>query len=53
MDKLNFNEHSQELPIMEQFEQQGYSYVNGETMAEVLLHNANYAFSLSLQYDIP
>ena len=28
----NFNEHSLEMAIMELFEQQGYSYVNGETI---------------------
>ena len=37
----NFNEHSLEMAIMELFEQQGYSYVNGETihkeLPEVLL----------------
>ena len=37
----NFNEHSLEMAIMELFEQQGYSYVNGETihkeLSEVLL----------------
>ena len=27
-----FNEHSLEMAIMELFEQQGYSYVNGETI---------------------
>lgn len=36
-----FNEHSLEMAIMELFEQQGYSYVNGETihkeLSEVLL----------------
>ena len=37
----HFNEHSLEMAIMELFEQQGYSYVNGETihkeLSEVLL----------------
>ena len=28
----NFNEHSLEMAIMELFEQQGYNYVNGETI---------------------
>lgn len=28
----HFNEHSLEMSIMELFEQQGYSYVNGETI---------------------
>ena len=27
----HFNEHTLEMAIMELFEQQGYSYVNGET----------------------
>ena len=27
-----FNEHTLEMAIMELFEQQGYSYVNGETI---------------------
>ena len=27
----HFNEHSLEMAIMELFEQQGYSYVNGES----------------------
>ena len=39
----NFNEHSLEMAIMELFEQQGYSYVNGETihkeLSEVLLRD--------------
>ena len=30
----HFNEHTLEMAIMELFEQQGYSYVNGETMPE-------------------
>ena len=30
----NFNEHSLEMAIMELYEQQGYGYVNGETMPE-------------------
>ena len=38
-----FNEHSLEMAIMELFERQGYSYVNGETihkeLSEVLLHD--------------
>ena len=38
-----FNEHSLEMAIMELFEQQGYSYVNGETihkeLSEVLLRD--------------
>ena len=29
----NFNEHSLEMGIMELLEQQGYSYVNGETIS--------------------
>ena len=28
----HFNEHTLEMAIMELFEQQGYSYVNGETI---------------------
>ena len=40
---LHFNEHSLEMAIMELFEQQGYSYVNGETihkeLSEVLLRD--------------
>lgn len=28
----SFNEHALEMAIMELFEQQGYSYVNGETI---------------------
>ena len=28
----HFNEHTLEMAIMELFEQQGYSYVNGETL---------------------
>jgi len=28
----HFNEHTLEMAIMELFEQQGYSYVNSETM---------------------
>lgn len=39
----HFNEHSLEMAIMELFEQQGYSYVNGETihkeLSEVLLRD--------------
>ena len=39
----NFNEHTLEIAIMELFEQQGYSYVNGETIhkeqTEVLLRD--------------
>ena len=39
----NFNEHSLEMAIMELFKQQGYSYVNGETihkeLSEVLLRD--------------
>ena len=39
----SFNEHSLEMAIMELFEQQGYSYVNGETihkeLSEVLLRD--------------
>ena len=39
----NFNEHALEMAIMELFEQQGYSYVNGETIhkeqTEVLLRD--------------
>ena len=39
----NFNEHSLEMAIMELFEQQGYSYVNGETihkeLSDVLLRD--------------
>ncbi len=38
-----FNEHTLEMAIMELFEQQGYSYVNGETIhkeqTEVLLRD--------------
>ena len=38
-----FNEHSLEMAIMELFERQGYSYVNGETihkeLSEVLLRD--------------
>jgi len=38
-----FNEHTPEMAIMELFEQQGYSYVNGETihkeLSEVLLRD--------------
>ena len=37
----HFNEHTLEMAIMELFEQQGFSYVNGETVhkeqSEVLL----------------
>ena len=40
---MTFNEHSLEMAIMELFEQQGYSYVNGETihkeLSEVLLRD--------------
>ena len=40
---LHFNEHTLEMAIMELFEQQGYSYVNGETIhkeqTEVLLRD--------------
>ena len=39
----HFNEHTLEMAIMELFEQQGYSYVNGETIhkeqTEVLLRD--------------
>ena len=39
----HFNEHALEMAIMELFEQQGYSYVNGETIhkeqSEVLLRD--------------
>ena len=39
----HFNEHSLEMVIMELFERQGYSYVNGETihkeLSEVLLRD--------------
>ena len=39
----HFNEHTMEMAIMELFEQQGYSYVNGETIhkeqTEVLLRD--------------
>ena len=39
----HFNEHTLEMAIMELFEQQGYSYVNGETihkeLSEVLLRD--------------
>ena len=39
----HFNEHTQEMAIMELFEQQGYNYVNGETIhkeqTEVLLRD--------------
>ena len=39
----HFNEHTLEMAIMELFEQQGYSYMNGETihkeLSEVLLRN--------------
>ncbi len=39
----HFNEHALEMAIMELFEQQGYSYVNGETihkeLSEVLLRD--------------
>ena len=39
----HFNEHSLEMAIMELFEQQGYSHVNGETIhkeqTEVLLRD--------------
>ena len=36
----HFNEHTLEMAIMELFEQQGYSYVNGETIhKEVLLRD--------------
>ena len=36
----NFNEHSLEMAIMEMFEQQGYSYVNGETIHKELSEEA-------------
>ena len=40
----HFTEHTLEMAIMELFEQQGYSYVNGETIhkeqTEVLLRDA-------------
>ena len=40
---VHFNEHTLEMAIMELFEQQGYSYVNGETIhkeqTEVLLRD--------------
>jgi type I restriction enzyme R subunit len=40
---MTFNEHSLEMAIMELFEQQGYSYVNGETihkeLSDVLLRD--------------
>ena len=32
----HFNEHTLEMAIMELFEQQGYSYVNGETICKQL-----------------
>ena len=39
----HFNEHALEMAIMELFEQQGYSYVNGETihkeLSDVLLRD--------------
>jgi type I restriction enzyme R subunit len=39
----DFNEHALEMAIMELFEQQGYSYTNGETihkeLSEVLLRD--------------
>jgi len=31
-----FNEHKQEMAIMELFDQQGYSYMNGETIHKEL-----------------
>ncbi len=43
MPMSHFNEHTLEMAIMELFEQQGYSYVNGETIhkeqTEVLLRD--------------
>ena len=39
----HFNEHALEMAIMDLFEQQGYSYVNGETihmeLSDVLLRD--------------
>ena len=44
MPMSHFNEHTLEMAIMELFEQQGYSYVNGETIhkeqTEVLLRDS-------------
>ena len=44
MPMSHFNEHTLEMAIMELFEQQGYSYVNGEAIhkeqTEVLLGDA-------------
>ncbi len=47
-----FNEHALEMAIMELFEQQGYSYVNGETIhkeqTEVLLRDDLRMYSLNI-----
>ena len=48
----HFNEHTLEMAIMELFEQQGYSYVNGETihkeLSEVLLRDNVRMYSLNI-----
>ena len=48
----HFNEHSLEMAIMELFEQQGYSYLNGETIhkeqTEVLLRDDLRMYSLNI-----
>ena len=48
----HFNEHTLEMAIMELFEQQGYSYVNGETihkeLSEVLMRDNVRMYSLNI-----
>ena len=48
----HFNEHTLEMAIMELFEKQGYSYVNGETihkeLSEVLLRDNVRMYSLNI-----